>query len=162
MKEGPNPAQQSYSPAIKHKKFGIVYAQWNAEITHVLRDGATSFLLEQGVAKENVLVKAVSGAFELPLAAQYMEPYVDAVVCIGCLVKGETPHFKYISQTVTQQLSHLSVKHNKPMAFGVLTVNTEEQAFERAGGAFGNKGQEAAEAAYSLLSLAEELRQSDK
>ncbi|MCB0737618.1 MAG: 6,7-dimethyl-8-ribityllumazine synthase [Bacteroidetes bacterium] len=158
MKHGPSADRKAYHHDTANAKFGIVVAEWNPEITFTLRDGAVDFLKQQGVAEENIMVKYASGAFELPLAGQYMAKHVDAVICIGCLIKGETPHFEYISSAVSHQLSELSIKHNKPFAFGVLTVNTEAQALDRAGGAFGNKGVEAAEAVYHLLSLANELK----
>lgn len=161
MKEGPKADRKSYHQNVVNKRFAIITAEWNHEITHVLRDGAKDFLMEQGVSKNHIIEQEVSGAFELPLAAQYVAQLsnVDAVICIGCLINGETPHFHYISEAVTQSLSSLSIKHNMPFAFGVLTVNNEAQALDRAGGKFGNKGQEAAEAVYHLLSLKEHLKE---
>lgn len=157
MKQGPDPKRKAFHPRVKLAKFGIIVAEWNEDITFALRDGAIDFLTSQGVSPANIVVKHVSGAFELPLGAQYMAEHADSVICIGCLIKGETPHFHYISSAVSQRLSELSISHNKPFAFGLLTVNNEQEAIERAGGKFGNKGVEAAEAAYHLLSVKEEL-----
>lgn len=152
-KEGPALNQQEYHSSVKNAKVAVVVAQWNNEITDVLANGAIGFLKSHGLSESNILVERVSGAFELPLGAQLMQSKVDALVCIGCLVKGETPHFQFISEAVTQELSSMAVRLEKPVAYGLLTVNSWDQAEARAGGKFGNKGEEAAEAALSLLSL---------
>ncbi|MGB0430879.1 MAG: 6,7-dimethyl-8-ribityllumazine synthase [Bacteroidia bacterium] len=158
MKEGPNPTRKSFHPRIKGAKYGIVVAEWNSEITHALRNGAVDTLKELGVPEHNITVHEVSGAFELPLGLKYLiDKKYDALVGIGCLVKGETPHFDYISEVVSHRLSEMSVNFSVPIGFGLLTVNTYKQALDRAGGQFGNKGQESAEAAVNLLSMKYDL-----
>ena len=159
MKEGPNPARKTFHPKVKAARYAILVAEWNQEITYALRNGAIEALQGIGVKKEQILSKEVSGAFELPLGVKYMidSKRFDGIIAIGCLVKGDTPHFDYISDAVSHRLSELSVEHTIPVGFGLLTVNTYDQAADRAGGAFGNKGIEAAEAVANMLSLKYEL-----
>jgi 6,7-dimethyl-8-ribityllumazine synthase len=146
--------------AVKERKFGIVVAEWNAAITEKLLSGCREYLLMHNIPSENIIVKHVPGSFELPLAGQFLAEYagVDAVICIGCLIKGETPHFEYISSAVSHEIMKLGTKYNIPFTFGVITVNTIEQAYDRTGGKWGNKGEEAALAALKLLSIKEELK----
>lgn len=155
MKEGPNPSRKSFHSKVKEARVAIIYAEWNSEITHALRDGAIATCTELGIPQENIDAREVSGAFEMPLAIKYAieSQRFDAVIGIGCLVKGETPHFHYISEVVSHRVSELSVEHSIPVGYGLLTVNKYEEAQARAGGDFGNKGSEAAEAALHLLSL---------
>lgn len=147
----------SYSSAnlteIKSKKFAIVVAEWNSEITEALYSGALDTLLKNGAVKENIIRKTVPGSFELTLGAQWMAEHeeVDAVVCIGCVIQGDTKHFDFICQAVAQGLTTVSLKYNKPVIFGVLTPNTHQQALDRAGGKHGNKGDEAAITAIKML-----------
>ena len=158
MKEGPNPARKVFNQKVLNAKYGIVVAEWNSEITHALREGAVALLSELGVKRDNIVVYEVSGAFELPLGLKFMiNKGFDALIGIGCLVKGETPHFHYISEVVSHRMSELAIHHDTPIGFGLLTVNTYQQAQDRAGGAFGNKGAEAAEAAVNLLSMKYDL-----
>jgi len=159
MKEGPSLNRKPFHAKVSEARIAIVYAEWNSEITEALRDGALATCAEAGISKEHISVKEVSGAFELPLGVKYAinSAKFDAVIAIGCLVKGETPHFHYISESVTHRLSELSVVHSVPVGYGLLTVNKYEEAEARAGGAFGNKGAEAAEAALHLLSLKYDL-----
>ena len=147
--------------SVAKKKVGIVVANWHTDITYTLAEGAKKTLLEAGLEEDNIIQQPVPGSFELPLAAQLMLEmgHMDAVIAIGCLIKGETPHFHYISESVTLTLSQLNVRYAKPVAYGVLTVDTLEQAQERAGGKHGNKGEEAADAVLQMLSLKETLRQ---
>jgi 6,7-dimethyl-8-ribityllumazine synthase len=146
------------SELIKDKKIGIVVAEWNKDITSALLKGAEDLLTKAGI--EWVSVKWVPGSFELPLAAQYMMEFAaaDAVICIGCLVKGDTPHFHYISEAVTNSISSLGLQYGKPVVFGVLTVDTIQQAQDRAGGHLGNKGEEAAIVALQMLQLKEDIK----
>jgi 6,7-dimethyl-8-ribityllumazine synthase len=138
---------------LKHKKFAIVVAEWNDEITEPLFDGAYNALLELGAKKENILRTNVPGSFELPLGAQRMadKKEIDAVICLGCVIKGDTPHFDYICQAVAYGIMKVNLKSNKPVAFGVLTTLNKKQALERAGGKFGNKGEEAALTVVKML-----------
>lgn len=126
-------------------KIAIVVAEWNAEITEAMLQGALATLAERGV--ENVVVKHVPGTFELTYAANKLlsaQPTIDAVICIGCVIQGETRHFDYICQAVSQGISNVAIKHNKPVIFSVLTCDTMQQALDRAGGKHGNKGVEGA------------------
>jgi 6,7-dimethyl-8-ribityllumazine synthase len=140
---------------LSGKKFAIVVAEWNEEITEPLFQGALDGLLKLGAKKKNIIRKTVPGSFELPLAAQWMaeKKNVDAVICLGCVIQGETPHFDYICQAVAYGTMKVSLKTNKPVAFGVLTTLNKQQALERAGGKYGNKGEEAALTVVKMLEL---------
>jgi 6,7-dimethyl-8-ribityllumazine synthase len=135
-------------------RIGIVCAEWNETITFNLLSGAISILKKSGVDFQNIKTRYVPGTFELPLAAQQLvkNPEIDGVICIGCVIKGETPHFDFISQAAANGVMDVGLKYNKPVIFGVLTTNNLEQAEARAGGKHGNKGEEAA---YSLLKMLE-------
>lgn len=145
---------------VGKKKIGIVTASWHKDITSTLEKGAKETLLKAGITEENILIHSVPGAFELPLGAQFLIELAqcDGVICIGCLIKGETPHFHYISESVSIVISQLQMRHNRPVSFGLLTVDTLEQAQDRAGGKYGNKGEEAAQAALQMLSMKEHLK----
>lgn len=134
-------------------KVGIVHAQWNEEITGALLSGARDLLIRSGISASRITEVAVPGSFELPLAAQRlaMKKDVAGVICIGCLIQGDTPHFDYISQAVSHGLMDVGLKFNKPVIFGVLTTNTMQQAIDRAGGKLGNKGEEAAATLLGML-----------
>ncbi len=140
---------------VADKKFAIVVAEWNEEITERLYNGAYSTLLNEGAKDENIIRKSVPGSFELSLGAQYMAQWkeIDAVICLGCVVRGDTPHFEFICQAAAQGITEVGLKYNKPIVFGVITVNTMEQAQERAGGIHGNKGDEAAITAIKMLNF---------
>ncbi len=140
---------------ISNKKFAIVVAEWNENVTTPLAQGAIDTLLKHGAKEENILYANVPGTFELSLGAQRfaLRHDVDAVVCIGCVIQGETKHNDYINYAVASGLTDVSLKYDKPVIFGVLTPNTLEQALDRAGGKHGNKGDEAAITAIKMLSL---------
>lgn len=143
-------------PDATYKKFGVVVADWNAHITHALYEGCFDTLIKHGVSPDNIVTMQVPGTFELPSAANLaacQNPQLDAVICIGCVIKGETQHDEYINNAVAHALQHLSIKHNIPFIFGVLTPNTEQQALDRAGGKYGNKGVEAAVTAIRMAAL---------
>lgn len=146
-------------PSAKGMRFGIVVAEWNLHITDMLLNGAIATLNKAGADINDIINYFIPGSFELPLAAQLMlkTGQVDAVICIGCLIRGETSHFDYISQAVAQGIKDVSLKYNKPAIFGVLTVETLEQALDRAGGKHGNKGDEAAVTAIKMVHLQREL-----
>jgi 6,7-dimethyl-8-ribityllumazine synthase len=143
-------------PGASEYSFGIVWAEWNEEITGALRDGAVKTLTSYGVKAENIIIKAVPGSFELTLGAQYMAENtdVDAVICIGCVIQGETRHFDFICQAVAQGITDLNRGYNMPFIFGVLTPDNQQQAIDRAGGKHGNKGDEAAITAIKMVALA--------
>ena len=135
-------------------KVGIVVSQWHPDITHLLLNGALVFLKSQHIYTKNISVDFVPGSFELPLAAQWqLERGMDASICLGCVIKGETMHFDFICNAVAGGIKDLNLKFSKPVIFGVLTPNTLKQAQQRAGGKYGNKGIEAAEAAIQMLIL---------
>lgn len=138
---------------ISTKKFAIVLAEWNSEVTEALYAGALDTLFKNGAKKENIYRKTVPGSFELTLAAQWMaqEKEIDAVICLGCIIQGETRHFDFICQAVATGITEVNMKYNKPIIFGVLTTNSQEQAMDRAGGKHGNKGDEAAITAIKML-----------
>lgn len=146
-------------PSAEGLLFGIVVAEWNHEITGVLARGAIETLVKHGANEDNICVKHVPGAFELSLGAQFMAEYaeVDAIICIGCVIRGDTPHFEYICQGATQGIMQVNLEYNIPVIFGVLTTDTLEQAQERAGGKHGNKGVEAAVTAIKMAVLQEDM-----
>jgi 6,7-dimethyl-8-ribityllumazine synthase len=147
-------------PSSADMKFGIVVSDWNREITWALLKGALSTLKKHGTLEENILVRHVPGSFELTLGAQLIAEYedTDGVICLGCVIKGETPHFDYICQGVTQGITELNIKYSIPFIYGVLTTYTLQQARERAGGAHGNKGDEAAVTAIKMVSLSRSFK----
>lgn len=139
-------------PSAEELSFGIVVAEWNTHITSALADGAVKTLLEAGCKEENISVRYVPGTFELPLGAQFFAEYtqVDAIIVLGCVIQGDTPHFDYVCSGVTQGITQLQLQWNLPIAFGVLTVLNEQQALDRCGGTLGNKGDEAAATALKM------------
>ena len=139
-------------PSGEGKKFVVLVSEWNDEITSKLLDGALAELKQHSVDAKHIVVTTVPGCFELPFAALSMvgvhKP--DAVICLGCVIKGETPHFDYVCQAATQGILQGGLVARTPMIFGILTVNTLEEALERSGGKYGNKGVEAAIAALKM------------
>jgi len=138
---------------ISQNKFGIIVSEWNTEVTEALFTGAVETLLQNGALKENIIKKTVPGSYELTLGAQWMaeQKHIDAVICLGCVIQGETPHFDYICQAVAHGITSVGLKYNKPVIFGVLTTLNLQQALDRAGGKHGNKGDEAAATAIKML-----------
>ena len=134
-------------------KIAIVLSRWNEDITGALLQGAVDCLKAAGIRKSNLIIREVPGSFELPLAAQQFaeKRNTAGVICIGCLIKGDTPHFDYISGAVAQGIMDVNLKTGKPVIFGVLTTNTRQQSIDRAGGKLGNKGEEAALTLLELL-----------
>jgi 6,7-dimethyl-8-ribityllumazine synthase len=131
-------------------KIGIVVSEWHPEITEALYLGAEKILLDNKIKKENIIRKNVPGSFELPLGAQLLSDKTKAVICLGCVIKGDTDHYNFICDAVANGIMNVSLKSNLPVAFGVLTTNTIDQAKERAGGKHGNKGEDAA---YTVLKM---------
>jgi len=146
-------------PDASDMRFGIVVSDWNSEITHALLSGAVTTLKKHGVPDDDIVVRHVPGSFELTLGAQFLAEYddLDGVICLGCVIQGETPHFTYICQGVTQGLTQLNMEYNIPFIFGVLTTLNQQQAADRAGGIHGNKGDEAAITAIKMAALQREM-----
>jgi 6,7-dimethyl-8-ribityllumazine synthase len=138
---------------IANKTFGIVVSEWNETITGALYQGAYDTLIKEGVKAENIYKKDVPGSYELSMGAQWMAQVeeIDAVICLGCVIQGETKHFDFICNAVANGITNVSLKYNKPVIFGVLTPDNMQQALDRAGGVHGNKGDEAAITAIKML-----------
>lgn len=147
----------SYDPSTvpdgSQWKIGIVVSEWNEDVTGALLQGAYDTLLKHGVKAQNITVKTVPGSFELVYGSAWMtqQTDVDAVIAIGCVIRGDTPHFDYICQGTTQGLAELNRKAVVPVIYGLLTCNTLQQALDRCGGALGNKGDECAVTALKMI-----------
>ena len=141
-------------------RIGIVVSEYNEGITSALRKGCIETLKKYGVKEKNIFVELVPGAYELPLAAKWMyeKKKANAVIALGCVIKGDTDHDIYINNAVSQALMNLSLQTNSPFVFGVITPNNLQQAKDRAGGKHGNKGVECAVAALKMLSLKKKLK----
>ncbi len=146
-------------PSAADMSFGIVVAEWNREITNAMAEGAIETFKSAGCPEESIHVKYVPGTVELSLGAQFFAEYtdVDAVVVLGCVIQGDTRHFDYVCDSVTQGVTQLSLNFNIPVGFGVLTVNEEQQALDRCGGKHGNKGDEAAATVIRMVALQREM-----
>lgn len=142
-------------------KIGIAVSEWNSEITDALYQGAYNTLIENGISENNIISIYVPGSYELPMGARLLieNSSINAVICIGCVVQGETRHFDFICDAVANGIMNLNLnmKPSVPVIFGVLTTNTIEQAQERAGGKHGNKGVEAAVSALKMIKLADKF-----
>lgn len=137
-------------------RIAVVAAEWNAEITDAMLHGAYETLVKHGVGEDNIMVYRVPGTFELTSAADMLLAKrcdLDAVICIGCVIQGETRHFDFICESVANGLANVSIKHSKPVIFSVLTTNNMEQARERSGGKHGNKGVEGAVTALKMCAF---------
>ena len=142
---------------LAHQRYAIIVADWNKDITFALANGAIEKLLKHGVKEKNIFVTHVPGTVELTFAAkramrQY-EPSLDAIIVIGCVIQGETPHFDYVCQSVTQGVTLLNTEGKVPVIFSVLTTLDKQQALDRAGGKLGNKGVEGAVTAIRMANL---------
>ena len=150
--------------SIGEVRIGIVVSLWNGHITSKLLNGAVKTLGEFQETHPHQIsfdIIKVPGAFEIPTAAQWLfEDNYNAVICLGCVIKGDTPHFDYVCNAVTDGINNLSLKFSKPCIYGIITTNTNEQAEDRAGGKLGNKGSEAAEAALWMLETKHNIKQS--
>jgi 6,7-dimethyl-8-ribityllumazine synthase len=138
---------------LSAKKVALVVAEWNEDITEALYEGAVQSLVSSGIKRSNIIRKTVPGSFELSLGGLWMAERKDihAVICLGCIIQGDTPHFDYICQAVAYGVTEAGLKTKKPVIFGVLTTLNKQQALERAGGTLGNKGEEAAITAIRML-----------
>lgn len=145
----------SNMPDASDLKFGIVVSDWNANITHALYEGCMETLKEQGTPEDHIEIIQVPGAFELTAGARLLlgRYTLDAVICIGCVIQGETKHNEYINNAVASGLTSLGIGSGIPCIYGVLTPNTEQQGLDRAGGKHGNKGVEAAATAIRMAHL---------
>ena len=148
---------------MKEKSFGIVVSEWNQDITSSLAEGARSTLLENGVTEEHISEIQVPGSFELPMGARLLagKEKMDAIICIGCVIKGETKHDEYINNAVANGIMSLGLATSTPVIFGVLTPNDHQQAVDRAGGKYGNKGIEAAHTALRMVSIASNIKETE-
>jgi 6,7-dimethyl-8-ribityllumazine synthase len=146
-------------PSAVAYRFGIIVAEWNKEITGALYGGAYESLVNHGAKPENIFTYSVPGSFELTSGADLLlkNAKLDAVICLGCVIQGETRHFDFICDAVANGIANVSVKYSKPVIFGVLTTDNQQQAIDRAGGKHGNKGDEAAVTAIKMAALAETL-----
>lgn len=144
----------------KNLKFSIVVSRFNNTITEKLLDGAIDCLLRHNVADDNIKVYWVPGAFEIPSLAKKLadQKNCDAIICLGCVIRGETPHFDYIASEVSKGVAQVSIEANIPVVFGVLTTDTIEQAMERSGSKSGNKGFDAAMSALEMANLIRQLK----
>jgi 6,7-dimethyl-8-ribityllumazine synthase len=146
-------------PDASAMRFGIVVSEWNYAITEKLLEGACHTLERHGVLQENIHVKRVPGSFELTFGAKALAQsgLFNAIIVLGCVVRGETPHFDYVCSSVTQGITDLNLSGTIPFIFGMLTTNTLKQAEDRAGGKYGNKGDEAAVTAIKMAQYNLEL-----
>ena len=151
--------QIPYNLSFESLSIGVVTAAWNGKITGRLRDGAIERLLQLGCTAENIHELQVPGAFELPQGAQmlFLDRNVDAVICLGCVIQGDTPHFDFVCDGAARGIMQLGLELKKPCIFGVLTTLNEEQAMDRAGGKLGNKGAEAAVSAAWMLACKQNI-----
>jgi len=141
-------------PNVSNLKFGVVVSQWNKEITQGLYKGAYSTLIDCGVLEENIKKLEVPGSFELIFGAKILSRKdIDAIICLGSVIQGETKHFDYVCQAVSNGIKDLNISLDIPVIFGVLTDNTMDQAINRSGGKHGNKGIEAAITAIKMADL---------
>tara|TARA_B110000971_G_scaffold20321_1_gene18562 strand:- start:12 stop:527 length:516 start_codon:yes stop_codon:yes gene_type:complete len=145
-------------------KIGIVVSQWNDKITQRLLKGAQKALENSKILSENIIVKYVPGTFELPLGAQYLfeKNLVDGIICIGCVIQGETKHFDYVCQGATNGIMNVGLRYNKPTTFCVLTDQNEQQSLDRSGGKHGNKGTECAISCLKMIELNLDISSPDK
>ena len=142
-------------PQGKGKRIGIVVSEWNYSVTGNLLRGTYDTLLKFGVESEDIIVEPVPGSFELTYGAKLLieKANLDSVIILGCVIQGETPHFTFVCESVTQGSTQLNLDYNVPVIFGLLTTNTLDQAKARSGGRHGNKGDEAAITALKMIAL---------
>lgn len=142
-------------PDASSLKVGIVVAEWNYEITSKILEGAVNTLTTNGVKAKNIVVRWVPGSFELVFGARMLADGsdLDAVIVLGCVIRGDTPHFEYVCSGVTQGITQLNLTEEIPFIFGLLTNDTMQQSIDRAGGIHGNKGDEAAITAIKMANL---------
>ncbi len=145
-------------PSAEDMRFGIIVADWNDKYTYAMAEAAIATLQKHGAAEEDILLKHVPGSFELVYGAASMMEHedVDAIIAIGCVIRGDTPHFDYICQGTTQGLAELNTRAEVPVIYGLLTCETAQQAEDRCGGRLGNKGTECAVTAIKMVAYEDE------
>jgi len=143
----------------QNRKFAVVISRFNEFISQKMLDGAMDCLLRHGADEKNVTIHWVPGSFEIPLIAQKTATsgQYDAVICLGTIIRGDTPHFEYIASEVAKGIAHVSLDSGTPVAFGIITADTTEQAIERAGTKSGNKGWDAALSAIEMADLIKKI-----
>lgn len=149
------------SVSLKECNIAIVVSEWNEEITLGLKEGAVNSLKEQGIKDSQLHIYSVPGSFELPCGAAMVldaNEKIDAVICLGCIIQGETRHFEFIAEAVSNGIMRIGLDYEVPVIFGVLTCNTFEQAKDRSGGKHGNKGVEAAITCLKMIQLQKKLK----
>lgn len=146
-------------PSAENMKFGIMVSEWNYNVTGAMLQGALETLRKHGAKNENIFVRYVPGSFELISGARMLADYtdVDVVLCFGCVIRGETPHFDYVCQGTTQGIAQLNADCDIPFIFGLLTTDDLQQALDRCGGKYGNKGTECAITAIKMVALQKEM-----
>ena len=160
MASGGSPgAPATNRPDGSGRRIGIVAARWHADIVEAMVKGAQQELEACGVAADNITIEHCPGTFEIPVVASRMAHRhdFDAVICLGVVIRGETAHFEYVAGPVAYGIQNIAIKTQTPCLFGVLTTETEEQAWDRAGGKHGNKGAEAAAAALETIDTLQRL-----
>lgn len=140
-------------PNGEDMRIGIVVSEWNEEITGAMLEGACKTLLKHGVKQENILIDYVPGSFELIFGTKHMveNKEIDAIIALGCVIRGETPHFEYVCQGVTQGIADMNIRYDIPFIYGLLTNEDMQQSIDRAGGKHGNKGDECAITAIKMI-----------
>lgn len=151
-------------PGANDMRIGIVVSEWNPEVTGALLRGATETLLQYGIKEQNMPILHVPGSYELTSGAafQLRQLRLDATICLGCVIQGETRHFEFICQAVSQGLTNLALRENRPVIFGLLTTNDMQQARERSGGKHGNKGVECAVTAIKMVKAQRDTEEQGK
>lgn len=151
-------------PSSADMRIGIVVSEWNSEVTNALRDGAIATLKANGCKEENIIVRTVPGTYELAFGARLFAEHtdVDGVIALGCVVQGETRHFDFVCQGVTTGINQVMLEWDMPVAFGVLTTDNIQQALDRAGGKYGNKGDEAASTVIRMIHLQREFEHAEE
>ncbi|MFM2202017.1 MAG: hypothetical protein RL040_1217 [Bacteroidota bacterium] len=154
---------KEHLPDAQSMRIGIVVSEWNDHITSNLLKGCIDALTDCGINSKNILVAHVPGSFELALGAKmlYENQRPEAIICLGCVIRGETAHFDFVSQACATGIQQLGLSIGKPVIFGVLTDDTEEQSIARSGGSKGNKGKEAAITAIKMVGLQRELEKNN-
>lgn len=141
-------------------KIGVVVAEFNREVTSKLEEGALEYLKEKGLKQKDIVLVHVPGAFEIPLIAKalFKTKKIDAVIALGAVIRGETTHYDYVCQAVERGCTQVQLEYVKPVVFGVLTTENEEQAFDRVGGKHGHKGRDAAETALRMIDALKKIK----